>query len=73
MWAKGRWATPNTVPGRFGPRTTRTTRTKESFEYVHLFARGLRPHFDLNAVRVPPRHRPRRMITHLNSRRSLAS
>jgi len=53
MWAKGRWATPNAVPGRFGPRTTRTTRTKESFEYVHHFARGLTPHFDLNAVRVP--------------------
>ena len=47
MWAKGRWDTPNAVPGRFGPRT------KESFEYVYQFARGLRPHFDLNAVRVP--------------------
>jgi hypothetical protein len=47
MWAKGRWATPNAVPGRFGPRT------KDSFEYVYHFARGLRPHFDLDAVRVP--------------------
>ena len=47
MWAKGRWATPNAVPGRFGPRT------KDSFEYVCHFARGLRPHFDLDAVRVP--------------------
>jgi len=58
MWAKGRWATPNAVPGRFGPRT------KDSFEYVYHFARGLRPHFDLDAVRVPskaqaaPHHHP---------------
>jgi hypothetical protein len=47
MWAKGRWATPNAVPGRFGPRT------QDSFEYVYHFARGLRPHFDPDAVRVP--------------------
>jgi hypothetical protein len=45
-------------PGRFGPRT------KDSFEYVYHFARGLRPHFDLDAVRVPskaqaaPHHHP---------------
>jgi DNA modification methylase len=41
------WAKPNAVPGRFGPRT------KDSFEYVYHFARGNKPHFDLNAVRVP--------------------
>jgi DNA methylase len=41
------WAKPNGVPGRFGPRT------KDSFEYVYHFARGARPHFDLDAVRVP--------------------
>jgi DNA modification methylase len=41
------WAKPNAVPGRFGPRT------KDSFEYVYHFARGAKPYFDLNAVRVP--------------------
>lgn len=41
------WAKPNAVPGRFGPRT------KDAFEYVYHFARGPRPYFDLNAVRVP--------------------
>jgi DNA modification methylase len=41
------WAKPNAVPGRFGPRT------KDSFEYVYHFARGPRPHFNLDAVRVP--------------------
>uniref|UniRef100_I2PZA2 Methyltransferase n=1 Tax=Desulfovibrio sp. U5L TaxID=596152 RepID=I2PZA2_9BACT len=41
------WAKPNAVPGRFGPRT------KDSFEYVYHFAKGMRPHFDLDAVRVP--------------------
>lgn len=41
------WAKPNAIPGRFGPRT------KDSFEYVYHFARGPRPHFDLDAVRVP--------------------
>jgi DNA modification methylase len=41
------WAKPNAVPGKFGPRT------KDSFEYVYHFARGSRPHFDLDAVRVP--------------------
>lgn len=43
------WAKPNAVPGRFGPRT------KDSFEYVYHFARGAKPYFDLNAVRVPYR------------------
>ncbi|HUY45291.1 MAG TPA: site-specific DNA-methyltransferase [Streptosporangiaceae bacterium] len=43
------WAKPNAVPGRFGPRT------KDSFEYVYHFARGPRPFFDLDAVRVPYR------------------
>lgn len=41
------WAKPNAVPGRFGPRT------KDSFEYVYHFARGDKPFFDLDAVRVP--------------------
>lgn len=41
------WAKPNAIPGRFGPRT------KDAFEYVYHFARGSKPHFDLNAVRVP--------------------
>jgi DNA modification methylase len=41
------WAKPNAVPGRFGPRT------KDSFEYVYHFARGSKPFFDLNAIRVP--------------------
>lgn len=41
------WSKPNAVPGRFGPRT------KDAFEYVYHFARGPRPHFDLDAVRVP--------------------
>ena len=43
------WAKPNPVPGRFGPRT------KDSFEYVYHFARGVKPLFDLDAVRVPYR------------------
>jgi DNA modification methylase len=41
------WAKPNAVPGRFGPRT------KDSFEYVYHFARGRKPHWDLNAIRIP--------------------
>lgn len=41
------WAKPNAVPGRFGPRT------KDSFEYVYHFARGQKPYFDLDSVRVP--------------------
>lgn len=41
------WTKPNAVPGRFGPRT------KDSFEYVYHFARGPRPYWDLNAIRVP--------------------
>lgn len=41
------WAKPNAVPGKFGPRT------KDAFEYVYHFARGTKPYFDLDAVRVP--------------------
>jgi DNA modification methylase len=41
------WAKPNGIPGRFGPRT------KDSFEYVFHFAKGAKPHFDLDAIRVP--------------------
>jgi DNA modification methylase len=46
------WSKPNAVPGRFGPRT------KDSFEYVYAFAKGPRPYFDLDAVRVPYRTSP---------------
>ncbi len=41
------WMKPNGVPGKFGPRT------KDSFEYVYHFAKGTKPYFDLDAVRVP--------------------
>lgn len=41
------WSKPNAIPGKFGPRT------KDSFEYVYHFAKGPKPHFDLDAVRVP--------------------
>jgi DNA modification methylase len=41
------WAKPNAVPGKFGPRT------KDGFEYVYHFARGHKPYFDLDALRVP--------------------
>lgn len=60
------WAKPNAVPGRFGPRT------KDAFEYVYHFARGPRPFFDLDAVRVPYRTEPaeieRRMKDRLGRR-----
>lgn len=46
------WAKPNAIPGRFGPRT------KDSFEYVYHFARGRKPYFDLDAIRVPYRADP---------------
>lgn len=46
------WAKPNAIPGRFGPRT------KDAFEYVYAFAKGPRPHFDLDAVRVPYKTSP---------------
>lgn len=41
------WMKPNAVPGRFGPRT------KDSFEYVYHLARGSRPYWDLDSIRVP--------------------
>jgi DNA modification methylase len=41
------WAKPNAVPGKFGPRT------KDGFEYIYHLARGLRPYFNLDAIRVP--------------------
>jgi DNA modification methylase len=41
------WAKTNAVPGRFGPRT------KDAYEYVYHFAKGPKPHFDLDAIRVP--------------------
>jgi len=43
------WSKPNAVPGRFGPRT------KDAFEYVYAFAKSPKPHFDLDAIRVPYR------------------
>jgi DNA modification methylase len=46
------WSKPNAVPGRYGPRT------KDSFEYVYAFAKGLKPYFDLDAIRVPYRTTP---------------
>ena len=41
------WAKPNAVPGKFGPRT------KDSFEYVFHFAKGAKPYFNLDSIRVP--------------------
>lgn len=41
------WDKPNAVPGKFGPRT------KDSFEYCFHFAKGKKPYFDLDAIRVP--------------------
>jgi DNA modification methylase len=41
------WAKPNAVPGRYGPRT------KDAYEYVYHFARGAKPSFNLDAIRVP--------------------
>ena len=41
------WAKPNAMPGTFGPRT------KDAFEYVYHFAKGPRPFFNMDAVRVP--------------------
>lgn len=53
------WAKPNAIPGRFGPRT------KDSFEYVYHFAKGKRPYFDLDSVRVHYKTDPD-VITHHN-------
>ena len=41
------WSKPNAIPGKFGPRT------KDSFEYVFHFAKGPKPYFNLDAIRVP--------------------
>jgi DNA modification methylase len=64
------WSKPNAVPGRFGPRT------KDSFEYVYAFAKGAKPYFDLNAVRVPYRTTPdeieRRKLDRLGRRNTEA-
>jgi len=46
------WQKPNAIPGKFGPRT------KDAFEHVFHFARGAKPYFDLDAVRVPYRTAP---------------
>jgi DNA modification methylase len=64
------WSKPNAVPGRFGPRT------KDSFEYVYAFAKGPRPYFDLDAIRVPykatPREIERRKLDRLGRRNTEA-
>lgn len=64
------WAKPNAVPGRFGPRT------KDSFEYVYHFARGAKPYFDLDAIRVPYKADPaeiaRRKLDRLGRRNTQA-
>lgn len=53
------WVKPNAIPGRFGPRT------KDAWEYVYWFSKT-RPHFDLDAIRVPyrtpPEERARRAL-----------
>src|ERR1017187_9696364 len=46
------WAKPNAIPGRFGPRT------KDAFEYVYFFAKGDRPLFNLDDIRVPYKTAP---------------
>jgi site-specific DNA-methyltransferase (adenine-specific)/site-specific DNA-methyltransferase (cytosine-N4-specific) len=46
------WSKPNAVPGKFGPRT------KDAFEYVFHFAKGQKPFFDVDAVRVPYKTTP---------------
>ncbi len=54
------WAKPNAIPGRFGPRT------KDSFEYVYHFAKGPKPFFDLDAVRVPYKADPAEIARRLS-------
>lgn len=64
------WQKPNAIPGRFGPRT------KDSFEHVFHFARGTKPYFDLNAIRVPYKTTPEeieRRKLDTNGRRSTAA
>lgn len=61
------WAKPNAIPGRFGPRT------KDSFEYVYHFAKGAKPYFSVDAVRVPyktPDDEIRRRKQDANGRRN---
>lgn len=64
------WSKPNAVPGRFGPRT------KDSFEYVYAFAKGPKPYFDLDAIRVPykatPQEIERRKLDRLGRRNTEA-
>lgn len=64
------WSKPNAIPGKFGPRT------KDSFEYVYVFARGAKPHFDLDAIRVPYKSDAQeieRRSRDLNGRRATAA
>lgn len=64
------WQKPNAIPGRFGPRT------KDSFEHVFHFARGAKPYFDLDAIRVPYKTAPEeieRRKLDTNGRRSTAA
>jgi len=61
------WAKPNAIPGKFGPRT------KDSFEYVYAFAKGTKPHWDLDAIRVPYKADEReieRRMKDMNGRRN---
>lgn len=61
------WSKPNSIPGKFGPRT------KDSFEYVYAFAAGQRPHFDLESIRVPYKTAPeeiRRRLADESGRRN---
>lgn len=50
------WTKPNAVPGRFGPRT------KDAFEYVYHFAKGRKPYFDLDSIRVPYKTPPNEIL-----------
>jgi DNA modification methylase len=50
------WTKPNAVPGRFGPRT------KDAFEYVYHFAKGRKPYFDLDSIRVPYKTSPSEIV-----------
>jgi DNA modification methylase len=61
------WSKPNSIPGRFGPRT------KDAFEYVYAFAAGPKPYFDLDAIRVPYKTAPEeieRRLEDSNGRRN---
>jgi len=56
------WAKPNAIPGRFGPRT------KDAFEYVYHFAKGTKPYFAIDALRVPYRANEAEIARRLHDR-----